>query len=134
MVGFRLTTSSIDKVSFKVPRLHKDHFQDDIFCPTLDIGNPHLSAEDWIKGTRPTYKLIDLRPPGMPLRKYIYYLITVSQRVSAPVEKKTVIFQKERSEQEKKDDAMKAMIEQASKMDSRLEQDEMEGCAEDEWD
>jgi hypothetical protein len=29
---------------------------------------------------------------------------------------------------------MKSMIEQASKLDSKLEQDEMEGCADDEWD
>jgi hypothetical protein len=50
------------------------------------------------------------------------------------VEKKTVIFERERTEQEKKDDAMKNMIEQASKLDSKLEQDDMEGCADDEWD
>ena len=51
-----------------------------------------------------------------------------------PTEKKTIIFEIERTEQEKKDDAMRSMIEQASKLDSKLEQDKMEGCAEDEWD
>lgn len=133
LVGYRLTSSTIDKVSLKVPRLHKDHFQDDIFCNTFDTENAHLSAQEWIQGKIPTFKVIDLKPSGMPLCKK-KSLTVVSQRVSAPVEKKTIIFQKERTEQEKKDDAMKNMIEQASKLDTKLEQDAMEGCAEDEWD
>jgi hypothetical protein len=50
------------------------------------------------------------------------------------VERKTVVFEKERTDQEKKGDALKNMIEQASKLDCKLEQDDMEGCADDEWD
>ena len=69
MSGYRLTSSSIDKISFKVPRLHKDHFQDDIFCPTIDNEHPYLSAKDWLNGSIPSLKLIDLRPSGMPLCK-----------------------------------------------------------------
>jgi coronin-7 len=69
MIGYRITSSTVDKISFKVPRLHKDHFQDDIFCPTVDMENPHLSADEWINGKAASLKWIDLRPPGMPLCK-----------------------------------------------------------------
>jgi coronin-7 len=56
-------------VSFTVPRLHKDHFQDDIYTATLDAENSLLSADEWVEGKTPQFKLIDLRPVEMPLRK-----------------------------------------------------------------
>ena len=67
--GYRLTMGTIEKLSFTVPRLHKDYFQDDIYTATLDVENPVLSADEWVQGKTPQFKWIDLRPAEMPLRE-----------------------------------------------------------------
>ncbi len=115
-IGYRLIMGVIEKLSFTVPRLHKDHFQDDIYTATLDVENPVLSAEEWVEGKTPKFKWIDLRPTDMPLREHSlpsackirlissHNHFVVSQRsTQATQEKKVISFVREMSEQERKD-------------------------------
>lgn len=50
-------------------RRQVDFFQNDIFIPTRDIEKPALTAADWLNGKDAAPSLLDLRPPGMKLRK-----------------------------------------------------------------
>lgn len=68
--AYRLTPSSIQLVSFTIPRAKADFFQDDIFPPTLDKLMPSgLDAKQWADGQDAEPSLVDLRPDGMPLCK-----------------------------------------------------------------
>lgn len=65
--AFRLTPSSIQLISFTIPRAKMDFFQDDIFPPTIDQMQAVLSMDDWQSGADATLRYIDLRPGSMPL-------------------------------------------------------------------
>jgi len=56
--GYKLTTSSVEPISFKVPR-KADNFQADIFPDTVS-GEAALSAADWIGGATAKPKLVSL--------------------------------------------------------------------------
>ncbi|KAK4053254.1 hypothetical protein OIO90_004028 [Microbotryomycetes sp. JL221] len=63
--SYRLTQSTIERVSFTVPRAKAEYFQDDIFVPTRDVETPSLSANEWIQGKNEPLKLVELRPSDM---------------------------------------------------------------------
>ena len=68
--AFRLTPTSIQTVSFTVPRAKMEFFQDDIFQPTVQKWKATaLSPQDWLQGQNAQPELVDLQPSGMPLRK-----------------------------------------------------------------
>ena len=96
LTGYKLTASFIEKISFTVPRLHKNYFQDDLFPPTLDVEKPLQTAAEWFKKDVPAAKmiLIDLQPAGM---------IPLSQKPTAVVERKVTQMAKEASESERKE-------------------------------
>ncbi|KAG5176878.1 hypothetical protein JKP88DRAFT_334438, partial [Tribonema minus] len=56
----KLTTSSVEPLSFMVPR-KSDAFQDDLFPPTQS-GTASLSADQWLSGIDRPPVLLDLRP------------------------------------------------------------------------
>ncbi|KAJ8329535.1 hypothetical protein O5D80_002354 [Batrachochytrium dendrobatidis] len=126
--GFRLTPTSVESISFTVPRLQKEYFQDDIFVSTRDVENPALSADEWTMKKSGTVKLIDLKPADMQLLS------------TAPVEqkviRKTVDLVVEQTEYERKEASIKAMFDIAMEKSKQgpLPQDLIEGVADDEWD
>lgn len=69
--AYRLTPTSIQNVSFTIPRAKMDFFQDDIFPPTLDklAPSPDVGPQEWRSGRDVEARYVDLRPEGMPLRK-----------------------------------------------------------------
>ncbi|PWN51165.1 DUF1900-domain-containing protein [Violaceomyces palustris] len=78
-VSFRLCKGEIQRVSWCIPRLRLEYFQDDIFVPTRDVSKPLREAKDWLDGnltcTEPVY--LDLCPEGMKNREsgFLYRLI-----------------------------------------------------------
>nr|KAJ3422774.1 Coronin-7 [Polyrhizophydium stewartii] len=133
LCAVRLAASAIERISFTVPRLQKDFFQDDIFVPTVDVETPAVSAEDWAKGVDGEVKRIDLRPADMVPR--------MSQVSQAPQEKKpeprmAATLAREQSEDERKEATMRAMFQLAIEESAKgpLPQDLVEGVADDEWD
>lgn len=66
--ALRLTSNSVEVVSFHVPRSRAEYFQDDIFLPTRQVLQPtYESVTEWLKSHRNEVKarLVDLRPEGM---------------------------------------------------------------------
>ncbi|BEJ15558.1 hypothetical protein CspHIS471_0501630 [Cutaneotrichosporon sp. HIS471] len=62
----RLTSRSVEQVTFSVPRNRPQFFQDDIYVPTRDT-KPTISAAEWLAGAPGLPKYISLRPAGMEL-------------------------------------------------------------------
>ncbi|XP_037506962.1 coronin-7-like [Rhipicephalus sanguineus] len=63
--ALRLTTSSVEPLSFRVPRLRSELFQDDLFPNTRVTWQPALKSEEWFAGVTRAPKLVSLRPPDM---------------------------------------------------------------------
>ena len=67
--ALRLTNNTIEPLSFTVPRIKSDLFQDDIFPPTKVTWEPTMTAAEWLSGMKRLPPRISLRPPGMDSRK-----------------------------------------------------------------
>ncbi|XP_064489724.1 coronin-7-like [Ornithodoros turicata] len=65
--AYRLTGISIEPLSFKVPRLRSQLFQDDLFPDTKVTWEPTMSSQEWFAGETPSVRTICLRPAGMDL-------------------------------------------------------------------
>ena len=68
-----LTSSSIEPLSFTVPRVKSEYFQDDLFPPTRVAWEPALKGTDWLAGARAPVKRIDLKPSDMETRKNLHF-------------------------------------------------------------
>lgn len=71
--AYRLTPSSVQLVTFSIPRAKEQFFQDDIYVPTLDLRKPLQTAQEWQSGKDPSLPFLDLRPSDMPLRKSAFW-------------------------------------------------------------
>ncbi|XP_072916176.1 coronin-7 [Hemitrygon akajei] len=126
--AFRLGHNSLESVSFKVPRVKKEFFQDDIFPDTTIWWRPALSASAWLAGSNGQHQKMCLKPNDMtpvsaapkeaPVRKY--------QPSSFYLEEKT--------DEEKKEELLNAMVSKLGNLDDPLPQDSFEGVDEEEWD
>lgn len=71
--AYRLSNSTIECLSFTVPRLKSELFQDDLFPPTRVKWEPSMKAEEWfdvaVKDRMPIR--ISLQPDGMATRKLL---------------------------------------------------------------
>lgn len=65
--ALRLTPTSVEAVSFTIPRARGEFFQDDVFPPTVDVNTPAMTAAEWLGGSNISPTTIDLRPEGMKL-------------------------------------------------------------------
>ncbi|BGP70329.1 hypothetical protein NBRC10513v2_003688 [Rhodotorula toruloides] len=65
--ALRLTPSTVEAVSFTVPRAKTEYFQDDIFVPTRNVIKPSMTAEEYLSGANKPLEIVDLRPEGMKL-------------------------------------------------------------------
>ncbi|XP_024890545.1 coronin-7 isoform X3 [Temnothorax curvispinosus] len=63
--ALRLTNNTIEPLSFTVPRIKSELFQDDLFPPTKVIWKPTLSASEWFNGGNKQPSRMSLKPPGM---------------------------------------------------------------------
>ncbi|KAJ8678987.1 hypothetical protein QAD02_014774 [Eretmocerus hayati] len=63
--ALRLTNNTIEPLSFTVPRIKSELFQDDLFPPTRVTWKPAMSASEWFGGANKQAPRISLKPPGM---------------------------------------------------------------------
>ncbi|VDK19663.1 unnamed protein product [Anisakis simplex] len=63
--GWRLTEKSMERISFRVPRVKKDLFQSDIFPRALATWIPVMSASNWFDGNYQPRLFVDLCPEDM---------------------------------------------------------------------
>lgn len=74
MHGYRLTAGAIQYVRFSIPRAKMEFFQDDIYpdCSTRELLKPDdtITIDAWLAGASASERHINLRPEGMPLRRF----------------------------------------------------------------
>uniref|UniRef100_A0A8B9SBS2 Coronin n=1 Tax=Apteryx owenii TaxID=8824 RepID=A0A8B9SBS2_APTOW len=63
--ALRLGQSALEPVAFRVPRVKKEYFQDDIYPPTRMWWEPALGASTWLAGADGQQRHISLRPADM---------------------------------------------------------------------
>ncbi|KAK3584488.1 hypothetical protein CHS0354_006018 [Potamilus streckersoni] len=125
--AWRLTSTSVEPVSFTVPRVKTEYFQDDLFPDTKVTWEPVLSSSDWFRGQNKLQRKISIRPPDMKLLS------------EAPVEaskvKKFESFNPEtyKSDEQKKEELMNAMVNKLSLQEEPMPQDLADGVDSDEW-
>uniref|UniRef100_A0A8C8WXD5 Coronin n=1 Tax=Panthera leo TaxID=9689 RepID=A0A8C8WXD5_PANLE len=115
--------------SFTSPDPHKkEFFQDDVFPDTAMSWEPVLSAKAWLGGANGQPRLISLQPPGMT---------PVSQAPrEAPARRapSSALYLEEKSDEQKKEELLSAMVAKLGNREDPLPQDSFEGVDEDEWD
>ncbi|KAF1379510.1 hypothetical protein PFLUV_G00176790 [Perca fluviatilis] len=127
-VGLLLTKTTIEPVAFRVPRVKKEFFQDDVYTDTAICWEPALTASAWLSGSNGQHKKISLKPKDMtpvseapkeaPVRKYL----------------PSSVYLEEKTDEQKKDELLSAMVAKLGNMDDPLPQESFEGVDEDEWD
>ncbi|XP_059204248.1 coronin-7 [Centropristis striata] len=127
-VGLLLTKTSIEPVAFRVPRVKKEFFQDDVYTDTAVCWEPALTASAWLSGSNGQHKKISLKPKDMtpvseapkeaPVRKYL----------------PSSVYLEEKTDEQKKEELLSAMVAKLGNMDDPLPQESFEGVDEDEWD
>uniref|UniRef100_A0A674DBU6 Coronin n=1 Tax=Salmo trutta TaxID=8032 RepID=A0A674DBU6_SALTR len=127
--GLRLSKTSIEPVVFRVPRVRKEFFQDDVYPDTVVWWESSLTASAWLAGSDGKHHSISLKPKDMTpvseapkevqVRKYLpssHYL-------------------EEKTDEQKKDELLSAMIGKLGNMDDNpLPQESFQGVEDDEWD
>ncbi|KAI1884438.1 hypothetical protein AGOR_G00226400 [Albula goreensis] len=126
--ALRLSKTTIEPVAFKVPRVKKEFFQDDVFPDTLVWWESSLTAAAWLSGSNGQQRKISLQPKDMtpvseapkeaPVRKYMpssYYL-------------------EEKTDEQKKEELLSAMVAKLGNREDPLPQESFEGVDDDEWD
>ncbi|XP_068623199.1 coronin-7 [Battus philenor] len=133
--ALRLTNGNIEPLSFTVPRIKSELFQDDLFPPTLVTWQAWQTARDWLAGRRATPRTASLQPPGMqPLSEHTQS--PGSREKPKEVQKPKPDLIKSHvplDPKEKQDSIMKSMSARVQ-VNLKLEQDSMEGVDESEWD
>ena len=65
--AYRITNTTIEPISFTVPRVKTAYFQDDLFPETKVLWQPTLTSAEWLDGSLKQAQLLDLRPDDMKL-------------------------------------------------------------------
>ncbi|CAJ0957485.1 unnamed protein product [Ranitomeya imitator] len=150
--ALRLCYSSVEPVAFRVPRVKKEFFQDDVFPPSRVTWEPALTAEEWLSGKDKQQPSISLCPQGMipgnmngvvenynlspPQKKDKPLYDYLSQAPKEAPSKKFVpaaVYLQEKTDEQKKEELLSAMVAKLGNRDDPLPQDAFEGVDEDEW-
>uniref|UniRef100_A0A3Q1BSN8 Coronin n=1 Tax=Amphiprion ocellaris TaxID=80972 RepID=A0A3Q1BSN8_AMPOC len=126
-VALMLTKTSIEPVAFRVPRVKKEFFQDDVYSDTVVWWEPALTASSWLAGSNGQHNKMSLKPEDM---------MPVSEAPKeAPVRKylPSSVYLEEKTDEQKKEELLSAMVAKLGNMDEPLPQDSFQGVDEDEW-
>nr|XP_022903434.1 coronin-7 isoform X2 [Onthophagus taurus] len=139
--AFRLTNNSIEPVSFTVPRIKTELFQDDLFPPTRVTWEPTMTSSEWFSGKNIPSKRISLRPEGMGLLSETQNASekTINKSASQPF---IADLQYSRltgtvdimSQTKAKQEEIQKTLSNKLEINLKLEQDDMEGVDAKEWD
>ncbi|XP_051487868.1 coronin-7 isoform X2 [Apus apus] len=126
--ALRLGQSTLEPVAFCVPRVKKEYFQDDIYPPTRVWWEPALGGSAWLAGQDGQQLRASLQPADMT---------PVSEAPKEAPARKFVpaaVYLEEKSDEQKKEELLSAMVARLGNRDDPLPQDSFEGVDEDEWD
>ncbi|CAL1674426.1 unnamed protein product [Lasius platythorax] len=142
--ALRLTNNTIEPLSFTVPRIKSELFQDDLFPPTKVTWKPTLSATEWFNGGNKQPSRLNLKPPGMDnlTENQSQSAVTPPQIASKPSSTPFGISAQPfnrlgwnpdiKAKQEEIQKTMSHFV--GDVIQCSLEQDHMEGVEEHEWD
>uniref|UniRef100_A0A8D8FMA0 Coronin n=1 Tax=Culex pipiens TaxID=7175 RepID=A0A8D8FMA0_CULPI len=138
----RLTNGTVEPLSFAVPRIKSELFQDDLFPPTKVLWEPTLTASEWLSGSNKAAVRISLQPEGMDTLSSIQPAVTTptpakksdSTNINQLIGQQTQ-FNKVWSADlvRSKQDEIKNSVSARMPINRKLEQDDMEGVDEKEW-
>ncbi|XP_069961445.1 coronin-7 isoform X6 [Cherax quadricarinatus] len=150
--ALRLTSSILEPLSFTVPRVKTELFQDDIFPPTFVSWEPVMTAAEWLGDTNRPPRTLSLQPSDMlTLSESREQQSPVSQpnsgghiRHETPPFLKGMVPNEVRQTQHKNlsipDEVLEtqsrleeSMSQQMNQVSKTLEQDRMEGVDSTEW-
>lgn len=142
--AYRLTNNSIEPLSFTVPRIKTELFQDDLFPPTRVTWISTYTSAEWFNNKDKAVQRISLKPEGMDLLSDSLPQSnqenrTVSKSASSPFIGTSKPYNKlawnaELSGQTKhKQEEIQKSVSNRLEVNLKLEQDEMEGVDEREW-
>ncbi|XP_045539430.1 coronin-7 isoform X1 [Papilio machaon] len=133
--ALRLTNGNIEPLSFTVPRIKSELFQDDLFPPTLVTWEAWQSARDWLAGRRATPRTASLQPPGMqPLSEHTPSPGSRDKAKETQKPKPDLIKSHVPIDNKDKQDSILKSMSARVQVNLKLEQDSMEGVDESEWD
>lgn len=126
--AYRLTQTSVEPVSFTVPRVRLEYFQDDLFPETRVTWEPTMTSKDWLAGSNRQPRTLSLQPKDMTL-------LSQAPKETPKVRKfESYNADTYKTDEQKKEELMSAMTNKLSKQEAPLPQDLAEGVDEDEWD
>ncbi|XP_017754269.1 PREDICTED: coronin-7 isoform X2 [Eufriesea mexicana] len=142
--ALRLTNNTIEPLSFTVPRIKSELFQDDLFPPTKITWKPTMSATEWFIGNNLQAHRISLKPPGMDNltenqgQSVVSAPVAAKQQSTTPFSVSAQPFNRlgwnpdVKAKQEEIQKTMSNFV--GDVIQCSLEQDHMEGVEEHEWD
>ncbi|XP_066594127.1 coronin-7 isoform X2 [Prorops nasuta] len=141
--ALRLTNNTIEPLSFTVPRIKSELFQDDLFPPTKVTWKPTMTAAEWFSGANKQASRISLKPPGMEcLSDQVQSVITAPPPQSVKQSQSAFSISSQpfnrmsswdvKAKQEELQKTMSHLV--GDVIQCSLEQDHMEGVDEHEWD
>ncbi|NXI61983.1 CORO7 protein, partial [Anseranas semipalmata] len=122
--ALRLGQSALEPVAFRVPRVKKEYFQDDIFPPTRVWWQPALTAGAWLAGADGQHGHLDLRPATMTPASQAPKELPARKFVPAAV------YLGEKTDEQKKEELLSAMVARLGSRHDPLPQDSLEGVDE----
>ncbi|XP_043945267.1 coronin-7-like [Protopterus annectens] len=126
--ALRLGSNTLEPVIFRVPRVKKEYFQDDIFPDTAVWWKPALTGKAWLSGSSGKHQKISLQPKDMTPVSLAPKEVIV--RKYAP----SSVYLEEKTDEQKKEELLSAMVSKLGNLDDPLPQDAFEGVDEEEWD
>ncbi|XP_013109515.2 coronin-7 isoform X1 [Stomoxys calcitrans] len=132
--AYRLTNTTIEPLSFTVPRIKSELFQDDLFPHTRVTWEPTMTAEEWFLSNDKKPKKINLQPEGMDTLSSIQPVVSQANRSNNNIstcasEHFPNKFETDKNKQKEIQKSVSARME----YNTKLEQDDMEGVDENEW-
>eukprot|EP00058_Branchiostoma_floridae_P026168 XP_002611658.1 hypothetical protein BRAFLDRAFT_117106 [Branchiostoma floridae] len=125
--AYQLNKTTLEPLSFTVPRVKMEYFQDDLFPDTRASWEPAMTAQEWLDGGNKVQRIVSLRPSDMkPLSE---------APKEAPAPKKYESYNPDtyKTDEQKKEELMRAMDSKLELKGDPLPQDLCEGVDDDEW-
>uniref|UniRef100_A0A0A9Y0H5 Coronin n=1 Tax=Lygus hesperus TaxID=30085 RepID=A0A0A9Y0H5_LYGHE len=139
--ALRLSNTTIEPLSFTVPRIKSDLFQDDLFPDTKVTWEPTMTASEWISGANKQQRRINLKPSNMDSLSEAQGSPAVSSssapkdtsKSTPPVAARLPPWSSDPQHLKQKREELQKSISNRVEINLKLEQDKMEGVDEAEW-
>ncbi|KAK2563477.1 Coronin-7 [Acropora cervicornis] len=126
----KLNKTSIDLITFQVPRVKMEYFQDDLFPPSRAWWEPALTSSQWFAGENGQQKKLFLKPADMKPLSEAPKREPIARKYDSRHE-----LDDAKTTDEQKEELISSMVEKLRSYDEEpLPQDLQEGVDDDEWD